>query len=189
MRGWARYLLCGAIGLAAGTGAAAWAVRTGAMASGRPIGPWMSGSDFGSAGQSALTRAVVARRGLLAPPAREARYYTASADDAGRLLDGRCRYRITGGTMAARWWSLTVYDHDGYLAEPGPWSVGDAQLAGSAQRQWSLVLAPDRQPGPWLSTAGLDRFDLTLRAYLPPDGGRTDPPRDGLPTIRREACA
>jgi hypothetical protein len=189
MKAWARYLVCGAVGVIAGTGVATWAVRAGAMSSGKPIGAWVSGTDFGSTEQSALTRAVVARRGLLALPAREARYYTASVDDAGRPLEGRCRYRITGGALPAKWWSLTVYDRDGYLAGPGPWSIGSVAIPAAERDRWTITLAPNRQPDKWLPTTGLDRFDLTLRAYLPDNAGRTNPARDQLPSIRREACA
>lgn len=189
MKAWARYLVFGAVGVIAGVGVATWAVRAGAMSSGKPIGAWTTGIDYGSAEQSALTRAVVARRGLLALPAREARYYNASVDDAGRPLEGRCRYRVTGGALPARWWSLTLYDPDGYLAGAGPWSIGSAALPTAERERWTIILASTPQPAHWLPTAGLERFELTLRTYLPAGGGRTNPARDQLPSIRREACA
>src|SRR5688572_12763550 len=89
MRRWARYLVCGLAGAALGIGAAAYSVRAGALGSSARIGPWATGIDFGTADAGAYTRAVVALRGLLALPAREARYYTAAEDDAGRPLEGR----------------------------------------------------------------------------------------------------
>lgn len=189
MRPWARFAVCGVLGVGIGIGAAAYTVRAGALGSGQRIGPWATGTDLGTADQSARTRAVVALRGLLALPAREARYYTASTDDAGRPLEGRCRYRITGGTLPARWWSLTLYDGAGYLAGDGPWSVESSAIPPAEQARWTVLVSPERQPGQWLPTAGLDRFDLTLRTYLPENEGRTSPARDQLPSIRREACA
>jgi hypothetical protein len=191
VKAWARYLICAAAGIAAGAGAAVYSVRAGALGSSVRIGPWTTGTDFGAARAGAYTRAVVALRGLLALPAREARYYTAEQDDTGRPLDGHCRYRLSGGDAGGAWWSLTLYDREGYLAAnpAGIWSVGSAAMAPGERQSWTIVAAPDRQPGRWLPTGGLDRFELTLRVYLPADGGGGNPPREKLPHIERIGCA
>lgn len=190
MKPWARYLLCGFAGLALGAGGAFWSVRSGAFGSSARIGPWTTGGDIGTARASAWTRASVAVHGLLALPAREARYYSADEDDDGRPLDGRCRYRITGGEAGGAWFSLTLYDKAGYLvANPaGVYSVGSAAMTPAERRSWIVAAAPGRQPGRWLPTGGLDRFNLTLRVYLPADGGRSDLPRERLPRIERLGC-
>ncbi len=127
---------------------------------------------------------------LLALPATEARYYTAAVDDAGRPLEGRCTYAINGGGLPGRWWSLTLYDRAGYLVanQPGIYSVGSAGLPSSEQAHWTVVASPDKQPGHWLPTGGIDRFELTLRAYLPDDGGKGNFTQAQLPSIVREAC-
>jgi hypothetical protein len=188
---WARYLIAVVTGLGAGVGGAAWTVRSGTFASGVEIGPWRTGTDFGTAAASARTRAVVARSGLLALPAREARYYTAATDEVGAPLDGRCAYRVTGGAQPGRWWSLTLYDADGYLVanDADRFSVPSAALAPHERDDWTIVVAPDRRPGHWLPTGGIDRFDLTLRTYLPPGAGRTTPSRAQLPRIVKMGCA
>ncbi len=189
MRPWARYLITAVIGVVAGLGAAIASVRGSAMGADATIGAWTSSTDLATGAQSARTRAAVALRGLLALPAREARYYNAATDDAGRPLEGGCRYRITGGVLPARWWSLTLYDGDGYLAGAGPYSISSAALTPAEAARWTILVAPQRQAGHWLPTGGLDRFELTLRTYLPANAGRTTPARDQLPSIRREACA
>jgi len=191
MKPWLRYTLAVALGLAAGLGAAGYTVRSGALGAGVSIGPWRTGADFGTAEASARTRAVVAMAGLLALPAREARYYTATTDDSGAALDGRCRYRVSGGAVPGRWWSLTLYDAAGYLVanEADTFSVPSAALAADERDRWTIGVAPDRQPGHWLPTGGIDAFALTLRAYLPPDGGRGAPPRSALPSIVKAGCA
>ena len=190
MKGWARYLLCAVAGIAAGSGAAVWAVAKGGFGSQAEIGAWRTGTDFGSKDAGAFTRAVVARNGLLALPAREARYYTASSDDEGRPLDGRCRYRVSGGETGGAWWSLTLYGSDNFLVpnDANIWSVGSAAMAPAERESWKILAAPDRQEGRWLPTGGVDRFDLTLRIYLPEDGGRSNLPRDRLPRIERLGC-
>ena len=185
MRSGLRYLLTIVLGAVLGILAAVHTVRAGAFASDVRIGPWQTGRDFGTADASARTRAVVALRGLLALPAKEARYYTAATDDAGQPLDGRCRYRVKGAKLPGQWWSLTLYDKQGYLAGPGPYSVESAAVR---EPEWRIAVAPGHQPNHWLPTGGLDRFDLTLRLYLPTDGGRGDPPRSGLPAITKEGC-
>jgi hypothetical protein len=123
-------------------------------------------------------------------PAREARYYSASKDDEGRPLDGRCRYRITGGDAGGAWFSLTLYDPAGYLvANPaGLHSAGSASMAPAERGAWTVVAAPGPQPGRWLPTGGLERFNLTLRVYLPADGGRSNLPLERLPHIARLGC-
>lgn len=187
MRTGLRYLVTLPLGLAIGVLAAVHTVRAGAFASNVAIGPWQTGRDFGTADASARTRAVVALRGLLALPAREARYYTAATDDAGRPLDGRCRYVVAGGRLPGQWWSLTLYDGDGYLVAnpPGIYSVESAAIG---EPRWRIAVAPTPQPGHWLPTGGLAHVELTLRTYLPPAAGRTNPDRATLPTITREGC-
>ncbi len=191
MRSWARLLICGVAGVVIGSGAAVWSVRAGSLGMQQAIGPWMTGRDFGTADASAYTRAVVALRGLLALPAHEARYYTAATDDAGRPLDGACRYRMTGGALPAKWWSVTLYDPEGYLvSNPADiYSIGSASLPPAEGAHWAVAIAPSRQAGRWLPSGGVHRFQLTLRAYLPQDGGKGDLTRAQLPVIAREGCA
>ncbi len=190
MKPWARYLICSVAGIAAGTGAAVWSVKSGSFGSSARIGPWTTGTDFGTRKASAYTRAAVAFHGLLALPAREARYYTAAQDDEGRPLDGRCRYRLTGGDSDGAWWSLTLYGRDGFLVanRANIWSVGSAAMPGAERRGWTIYAAPEPQPGRWLPTGGIERFELTLRIYLPADGGGGSLKREQLPRIERIGC-
>lgn len=185
MRTALRWILCLALGLALGSGIAVWRVRSGALGSREMLGAWSTGSDFGSSEASALTRAVIALRGLLALPEREARYYNAAVDDHGRPLNGRCQYRITGGLIPARWWSVTLYDQEGYLVRnaAGIYSVNGGTAPDPAA--WTILVGPERQPGLWLPTGNIDRFELTLRTYLPVGKGLTV---DQLPRIEQGVC-
>ena len=209
------YLLTSVIGIAAGVGLAAQTVRSGALGSNIQIGPWSTGLDFGTADASAKTRAVVALRGLLALPAKEARYYTAATDSAGQPLDGRCRYRVAGGVLPGRWWSLTLYDREGYLVKnpanrfsvqssdvarytPGVTADDQSERARAmraifaAEQRWAVAVAPAAPDAAaqasWLPTGGIERFELTLRIYLPADAGRGNPPAAMLPSITKEGC-
>ena len=185
-----RYLISIAAGLAAGSGAAMWSVRSGAFGSEASIGPWTTGTDLGTAGASAFTRASVALHGLLALPAREARYYSAAVDDRGRPLDGRCRYRVSGTDPGGRWFSLTLYDASGYLVanRAGIRSVGSAGLSPAERSAWTAIVARDPQQERWLPSGGIESFNLTFRVYLPEGEGRTNLPRERLPRIERMGC-
>ncbi|MBX9797584.1 DUF1214 domain-containing protein [Sphingomonas sp.] len=185
-----RSLLAVVLGLVLGGGAAAWQVRSGALGNQIQLGPWTTGRDFGSAAASPYTRAVVALRGLLALPAREARYYNAATDSAGAPLNGRCRYRVSGAALPAKWWSLTLYDPAGYLVPnpAGVYAIGSVGLAPAEQTGWQVLIAPRQQAGHWLPSGGLARFELTLRTYLPADGGRGEPAPAALPRIDRLGC-
>jgi hypothetical protein len=185
-----RYLICGTLGLALGTGAAIYSVRAGAFGSSAKIGPWTTGGDIGTTGASAYTRATVALHGLLALPAREARYYSADQDDEGNPLDGRCTYRISGTDVGGAWFSLTLYDRAGYLVanQAGVYSVNSVGMDPSERRAWTVTASPRPKIGRWLPTGGLERFNLTLRVYLPADGGRTNLARERLPHIARLGC-
>lgn len=209
MRTTLRYVVMVVAGIAIGLLAAIHTVRAGALGSDVAIGPWHTGLDFGAADASARTRAIVALRGLLALPAREARYYTAAIDDAGQPLDGRCRYRVTGGALPGRWWSIALYDRDGYLVAntADRYSVESAAVVPraapsngmdprvmkaifAAEQGWAISVSPTPPAGHayWLPTGKIDRFELTLRTYLPPDGGKGNPARAALPAILKEGC-
>lgn len=185
MRFTARLLLCAVAGGLIGAGGAVYSVRSGAIGNQVMLGPWATGRDFGSSEASRYTRAVIALRGLLALPAREARYYNAGVDSAGAPLNGRCRYRLSGGALPSVWWSVTLYDPAGYLVPnaAGVHSVGSAGLSPAEQRAWQVIVAPRPAPGRWLPTGDVPRFELTLRTYLPEDSGRGEASAAQLPRI------
>ena len=186
----ARYAICVLLGLLAGGGAAVQAVRQGFSDGTLASGPWETGKDFGSADASALVRARVALRGLLALPRSEAMYFTARTDSNGAALDGSCRYEIRGGRFDARWWSVTLYDRAGWLV-PNPWhrhSVGSGAVPGESADAWSIAVAPAEQPGLWIPSTGAPQFDLTLRLYHPGSTLREAPQQSVMPEIRRLAC-
>lgn len=188
---WQRLAICAIAGVVLGGGGAVLSVRAGALGAQNSIGPWVTGRDFGTAQASRYTRAVVALRGLLALPATEARYYTAATDDRGAPLDGARRYIVTGGPLPAKWWSLTLYDREGYLVpnKPGIYSVGSAGLPAAEAANWRVMIAPSAQSGHWLPTGGIARVELTLRAYLPADHGAGDFTAAQLPRIAKAGCA
>lgn len=185
-----RWLLLAIIGVVTGAAIGLAQVRFAQPDSIRQ-GPWTTGVEVGTSNAGPLTRAVVALRGLLALPASEARYFNASTDSAGVPLSGRCSYRVEGRPLAARWWSITVYDQGGWLITNAynRHSVGSTNVPVTGSGRWSLTVSPDQAPGAWIPTATRDAFELTLRTYRPRDGLLTDLRGVELPTITKLECA
>ncbi len=154
-------------------------------------GPWATARTYGTKDADALTRAQVALSGLLALPAKEAMYFTAWTDSAGRPLEGRCTYLIRGQAFAARWWTITLYRGEGWLVpnSANRWSVGNLPVDRAGR--WSAILSPRSQhiSSNWLPTGNVDRFDLTLRLYHPSDAILAYPEKAELPALERTACS
>ena len=141
-------------------------------------GGWLlPASNIGDYGTDYDFRAQVAVIGLGANTPDEAIYPTALTDSSGALLDGSNDYRITfppGEAPPARYfWSLTVYDGDGYLA-PNPidrYSLGPSHPPLVTRPDGSIVIALQRdEPAGddvnWLPTPD-GGFRVNLRLYGP----------------------
>jgi hypothetical protein len=194
------------LGLALGIAAAVWHIRSSGLGNDIRVGPWSTGRNVGTADADLSTRAIVALRGLLALPPGEARYFTATTDSAGRMLDGRCYYTLQGGfyqtrggrTYPARWLSITVYDQAGWLI-PNPQrrhSVGSWFLGDEAPEGWTIDIGPTDMIGRydggtnlrWIPTGTDGPFELTLRAYRPLQSLTEQQFLGSLPTISAGQC-
>lgn len=190
MKSWHRYAICITLGLIGGAAYAVHQVRGGLADGTITIGAWTTGKSFGSTDATALTRAKVALSGLLALPAKEAMYFTARVDSGGKPLDGRCTYQVSGGKLDGRWWSVTLYQGEGWLVKNAAnrWSVPAHAAVQNEGEGWSFTVAPDEQPAAWLPSGGVKAFDLTLRLYHPSAAMMADPAKAALPTIKRQGC-
>jgi len=191
MKNWRRYAIAAVGGVALGLGAA-WALTNGGLGDGAiRNGPWTTSLGYGTKATDPLTRAMVARSGLLALPAKETVYWSAKTDAAGAPLDGNCRYRLSGKPLDARWWSVTIYDEAGYLVANAAdsWSVNGANVALDGKGEWRVVIAPTKPAGAsWLPGIKGQKFHLTLRMYNPGKVFRADPTKAALPQIVKEGC-
>ena len=191
MKSWHRYAITLVSGIAAGLGAAWW-LTGGGLSDGAIVnGPWTTSLGFGTKATDPITRAAVARAGLLALPATETVYWSAKTDAGGEKLDGNCHYSLSGAPLDARWWSVTIYDEAGYLvANPtNIWSVNSANVALDAKGEWRVMIAPEKPAvGAWLPGTKGQPFHLTLRMYNPGKDFRADPEKAVLPRIIKEGC-
>lgn len=191
MKSWHRYAITLVGGMAVGLGAA-WALTSGGLGDGGiRNGPWTTSLGYGTKATDPLTRAMVARGGLLALPAKETVYWLATHDAAGAPLDGNCRYGLSGKPLDARWWSVTVYDDKGYLADNPArvWSVNGANVALDPRGEWRVTISPDKpRDVAWLPGIKEQHFQLTLRMYNPGKAFRADPEKAALPRLVKEGC-
>src|SRR5205085_2128786 len=103
-------------------------------------------SDIGDYGTDYTTRAGIALAGLGANTPAEATYPTAYIDSSGATLDASHSYRIVfkpGELPPARaFWSLTMYDADGYLVANSAhrYAIGSSHPPLVRQADGSLVV-------------------------------------------------
>jgi hypothetical protein len=152
------------------------------------VGPWKSNALIGATDAGPVTRAIIARRGLLALNRSETVYFTAWKDGNGDTLRENCRYRVSGQDMPTRWWSLTLYGEDDFLPVNGDnaHALTETDLGSES---WSFIAGPEAAPDShWLSTRNAGDFSITLRLYHPERVVLDDPDSLDLPAIERLGC-
>ena len=152
-------------------------------------GRWHFSRAAGSTGADPYTRAIIARAGLLALSAREAVYFSLYEDEHGRPLSESCVYELNGRPLDARWWSVTLYADDNFLAQntDSAHSI-DASRAGN-DAPWKMRISPVRGDAQyWLSSREARRgFVIMLRVYNPQRDFR--PSEQALPVLTTISCA
>lgn len=152
-------------------------------------GPWKTNPDVATARTDAYLRASASVHGLFALNRTGVIYYTATTDNDGRTLTGRCRYEVEGPAPDARWWSITAYGPDDYLiANPtGRYSVTTQQVAPDARGN-IVVPVGGTSGGSKSIPVGTGRFSLLLRLYNPGPELIADPAHAALPALLRVSC-
>ena len=132
------------------------------------INQWQSDWNIGSTQADPYLRAHVARFGLLALSKQEAVYFIATEDDAGQTLTEACDYRVFIGPMPADWWSVTLYDGQGYLGMNGHNAHAfDATKADSSAAEFDISPNTPASGVAWVSSKNTGQFGLMLRLYKP----------------------
>lgn len=178
------------LGLAIGAGSAVHSMKRGGLRGAGSTG-WHGNAVTGSVDADPWTRARVALTGLLALNKSQAIYFTTQTDDSGARLSERCRYRVSGGALPARWWSVTVYADDDYLPqnEDDALSFDATEVKPDARAQWSALVASKPEPGlPWASSNKAGDYTLTLRLYNPTKAAQEDFGTIPLPKVTKLDC-
>ncbi len=178
-------------GVALGLVSAWAALQFGGATFTEQYGRWHFSRAAGSTGADPYTRAIIARAGLLALSAREAVYFSLYEDEHGRPLSESCVYELNGQPLDARWWSVTLYADDSFLAmnNDHAHSVDASRISYSADGYWRTRISPVKGDAiNWVSSRAARRgFSLTLRVYNPQRDFR--PSADSLPRLTALSCA
>ena len=182
------FIVAAAIGL----GSAWFALSHGAGFGALRIGPWTAQPKNGTTGIDPYSRAAIARTGALPIGLGDGVAFTASADDRGQPLDGRCDVIISGTTPVARYFTLTLYDPDGRLVANSlnRHSFTSEELYRNQDGTFAVEVAPRARAGNWLPTGGVERYVLVLRFYDTSVGVATRAEREApMPSVKRTgAC-
>lgn len=178
-------------GLALG-GASAWATLTVGIGSfSSHYGAWSLNRAAGSTAAGPYTRAIIARYGLLALSSREALYFNLDRDEHGQPLSESCIYDLAGNALATRWWSVTLYANDSYLArnDDHAASIDATRISAADDGTWrARVSSVQGDSANWLSSRNARRgFSLTLRVYNPQRDFA--PSEESLPKLTTVSCA
>jgi hypothetical protein len=153
-------------------------------------GPWRTSLAVGSPRAGMYLRAWVALNGLFALNKTETIYFSADTDEHGQPLRSGCDYRVEGGDIAARWWSITVYGADNFLIpnEAMRYAFSSRDIARNADNHYAIALSSTPKTGNWLPSGRQDQLNLSLRLYNPSPEVYQKPGELELPRIIREAC-
>lgn len=180
-----------AVAAVVGLGATYYALTRGAAFGPLTIGSWTAWPKTGTIDADPYARASIARIGRLPTALGDGVSFTASADDSGRQLDGRCDVIVTGVTPAARFWTVTLYNPDGKLVANSINRFGftSQEIVRHADGSFEIVVAPRANPGNWLPTGGVERYILLLRLYDTAVGVSTKAGREvPMPSVTIRNC-
>jgi hypothetical protein len=179
-----------AVAALVGLGATWLALTQGQAFGGLTVGAWTAWPQHGTPSIDPYARAMVARSGALPMGSGDGIAFQARYDDKGEALDGRCDVVISGMTPPARFWTITLYDHDGGLVRNSVHRHGftSHEIVRRANGSFEITVSPRSRSGNWLPTGGIERYTLVLRLYDTPIGVATRGREVTMPSIARRAC-
>jgi hypothetical protein len=157
------FIIAAAIGLGS-----TWFALTRNVAFGElALGAWTAYPRNGTTGIDPYARAAVARNGELPVGVGDGIAFTATADDDGHPLDGRCDVVVSGTTPPARYFTVTLYTPSGQLVANSLDRSGftSQELVRAPSGNFDIAVSPRARPGNWLPTGGIERYVLVMRFY------------------------
>ena len=157
---------------------------------------WQILPSPGDQDRDIYTRASVAMSGTFALAKPEAAYFHAFYDIEDEELSGNCSYQISGSDIESRWWSITVYNEDGFLVKNDEkiYSLNSETVDFNLEGGFNIYLTGDnnfisKNSGEnWLRTPIDNSFSVALRIYLPGEEYFSKLKRVDLPIIEKLEC-
>ncbi len=174
-----------------GLGTTYLALTRGAAFGPLTIGSWTAWPKTGTADADPYAQASIARSGRLPTALGDGVAFTASSDDNGRRLDGRCDVVLAGITPTARFWTITLYNPDGELVANSINRYGftSQEIVRHADGSFEIMVTPRANSGNWLPTGGVERYILLLRLYDTAVGVSTKAGREvPMPSVTVRGC-
>ena len=151
---------------------------------------WRISPLVGTIAADPYTRATIAKSGLLALTRKEAIYLSADSEtETGAKLSENCDYLVEGIELPARWWSITLYAEDDYLAQNDDGHPSFDATASKGAANYRIIISPKKPvSGAWISSKNGGNFDLTLRMYNPEPRALDNTTSLNLPKITKIKC-
>ncbi|MGA1675063.1 MAG: DUF1214 domain-containing protein [Pseudomonadales bacterium] len=189
---WRFIVSAGLVALVLGVGSATLVVgRLMAFGESNASG-WQSSELAGQSAADIYTRAAIARIGLLALTREETLYFSRYRDADGAALNERCVYQLEGTDLPARWWSITLYASDNYLAQNGDGaaSMDQTRVVREHDGRFRIRIGRSAEGEPnWISSRNAGNFSLTLRLYNPEPALLNDTRALQPPVLRTLFCS
>jgi hypothetical protein len=184
------FLVC-AVGLGLGLMVSAYALSNSSPFDRVQLGAWEVVAHEGSMEADPYTWAALERSGEIPLAVGEGLRLIARVDDEGRPLDSRCVYRVGSRVPAARYWTLSLVDRNGFPVENLAQRYGfrSSEILRAGNGDFMIAVAARAQPGNWLPIGTPGRFVLALNLYDSPlsaTAGAIDPAT--APHITRTGC-
>lgn len=158
---------------------------------GTVVGAWRSTPRDGSGEVDPYALAANARAGLMPLGAAEGLTFVARTDDAGDALRSTCDYVLQGPMPAARFWTVSLLDEQGFpVANPADrYGFTSADILRFVGDPAVIRVAPSARSGNWLPVGKAQPYLLMLRLYdTGLSTGHADLAGAHLPHITKAGC-
>ncbi|WP_377295720.1 DUF1214 domain-containing protein [Rhizobium sp. SGZ-381] len=156
------------------------------------LGAWEAFPQAQTADADPYAKAHRANGGRLLYGTAEGLSFTASVDQTGQRLSGRCTYLLSGQTPVARAWTLFAATVKGAAPLTGqdlPVALNSRTVLRDATGAFIITLSPDASAGNWLAVPRDGSFYLTLTLLDTPTAGSSGLIDLAMPRIDRIGCA
>ncbi len=153
-------------------------------------GAWSVNPLIGSSENDMYSRSFLALKGLFALNPTETIYYSMFTDTAGNKLSTDCNYRLEGGDIETRWWSITIYGKDRFLIpnQLNRYAYSGKDLINESQSRYLINISSTEKSGNWLPAGNQGEFSLVLRVYNPSAEVYHNLGTIDLPKLIKEGC-